>query len=414
MIKFILNIFSPYAHPLEKRVDKFFKKIKSTSNKQKIQKELESLMQKNLVVTNLWMEKKYKNYKYLKKRIRRKMYENTDVLNKEFDQFAKEHQINENHLRGEIGKHGLDYQDRHSEKLKCLAQIMAFFKPGDKYEYQESANFGRLLNKEKCVGDCNQIVTFYIYFYSRKFPVSDLKIKILPGHVCLHFEGIDIEATNATFHHYKEFEAILPITEIISTNLLDITDQTEKTGEIDPRTIVKRAQLAYMISSMKELVKKNLDIAYRNVGITLMQRKEFKSAIFFFGKLGDRELIGKAYHNAAVHYLNKKSLSKAQYYADRSGNDDLQKSVTHAKGVKFYNQKNYKKAIPYFKKIGEERMVKACYQGQYNQLVKKVKNVKTIEDAKKHRSTYNQMLGLTQKIGNNEAESYVRGILGKM
>lgn len=417
MLRTLLNLFTPYAHPFEKRVDRFFKKIKSVSDKYKIQQELQNLMQKNLVMTNLWMEKKYKNYKYLRKRIRKKMYENTEVLNKDFTQYAKENPINVTQLRAELARHGLKFPINGAKKLEYLAQIMAYLHPGKRYEYQSAANFGRLLKnpkKEKCVGDCNQIVTLYAYLYSKKFPITDLKIKILPKHVCLHFEGIDIEATNATFHHYKDFEHILPITELISTNLLDVNDATEKTAEIDPRTIVKRAQLAYMISSMKELVTRNLNVSYRNVGISLMKRKEFKSAIFFFEKLGDQELIRKAYHNAAVHYLNTKNYKKAEYYAARSKNDDLKKSVVHAQGVKFYNQKAFKKALTYFKKIGDDRMVKACYQGQYNQLVKKVKGVKTIEDAKKHRSTYQKMVELAHKMGNEEAARFARGMIKKL
>ena len=417
MIKFILNLLSRYAHPFEKKVDKFFKKIKSTSNNYQVQKTLETLMQQNLVVLDLWMEKKYKNYKYMKKRVRRKMYEDVKALNPDFDHYAKNNLVAPARAKEMVESHGLKFPQRKQKELTYLATIMAYLKPGPHYEYQKAANFGKLLKnpkKEKLIGDCNQIVTLYSYLYSRKYPISDLNIKLLPGHVCLHFEGIDIEATNATFHHYKEHEGVLPITELMTTNLLDVSDATEKTASVDPRTIVKRAQFAYAISSKKDLVKRNLDVAYRNVGIMLMKRKEFKSAIFFFEKLGDQDLLKTGHRNAAIHFLNEKNYSTAAHHAQRAGDEKLQKSVTRNQGVSFYNKKNYEKALTYFRKINDDRMIKACYQGKYNKLSRKIKGVKTVDDARKYRSTYREMLELAHKMGNEQAASYVRGVLNKM
>ncbi len=417
MIKFLLNLFSPYVHPFEKKADKFFKKIKSNSDQFKIQKELETLMQKNLVVLDLWMEKKYKNYKYMKKRIRRKMYEDVEILNKEFDQHAASHKVEMIALQEEIESHGLTFPKHKKEQLAYITAIMSYLKPGKHYQYQKAANFGKLLKNprnEKLIGDCNQIVTLYSYLYSRKYPISDLNIKLLPGHVCLHFEGIDVEATNATFHHYKEHDGVLPVTELITTNLLDVVDAEEKVETIDPRTMVKRAQFAYTISSKKDLVKRNLDIAYRNVGIALMNRKEFKSAVYFFEKLGDSKLIKTAYHNATIHYLKAKNYKSATYFAKRTGDQELQNTVTRNQGVDLYNSKNYKDALTYFRKAGDDRMIKACYQGEYNKLVRKVKNVKTMDDARKYRSTYQKMLELAHKMGNEQAATYVRGMLKKM
>ncbi|EKD48356.1 MAG: hypothetical protein ACD_65C00004G0004 [uncultured bacterium] len=417
MIKFILNLISPYVHPFEKKADKFFQSIKSTSNPEKVRSELQILMSRNLVVLDLWMEKKYKGYKYLKKGVRRRMYENVEMLNKEFDQYVVRRTVKLAQIRGQIESHGLKFPEQFSQKIEYLSLIMSYLRPGKRYEYLVSANFGKLLKdptKEKLIGDCNQIVTLYTYLYSRKFPVSDLKIKILPKHVCLHFEGIDIEATNATFHHYKDFEYILPITELISTNLLDVTDDTEQTGEIDPRTVVKRAQLAFAISSMRELVERNLKAAYQNLGITMMNKKNFDSAIFFFEKLGDQEMIRKACHNAAIHYLNSGKLKKAEFYAGRAGSEDLKKSVTRNQGVKLYKQGSYNKALEYFKRIGDDGMVKACYQAQYNKVVRKVKGVKTIADARKHRADYQKMLDLAHKMGNEEAAGFARDMLGKI
>ncbi len=417
MITKILQLFSPYANPFEKKVDKFFKKIKSTSNKFTVQKELEKLMQKDLVVLDLWMEKKYKNYKYMSKSVRRKMYANVKELNKEFDQYAEATQLNEASISARLEARGLSFPKHKKAQIKYLALMMSYLTPGKHYKYQEAANFGRLLKnprEEKLIGDCNQIVTLYSYLFSRKFPITELKIKLLPKHVCLHFEGIDIEATNATFQKYDDHEGVLPITELISTNLLDVNDATEETRSIDPRTMVKRAQFALKISSMKEIVQRNLEVAYRNVGITLMKQKKFKSAIFFFEKLGDRELLASVHHNASVEAIQAKDFKKALYYAKRKGDDKLIKSVISAKGAHYYNAGNYSEALKCYRKIKDEKMVKACYRGQYSQLAKKVRNVKTVSDAKKHRSKYQKMLSLAQKMGDDKAVTYVKSVLGKM
>ncbi|EKD63326.1 MAG: hypothetical protein ACD_51C00292G0001, partial [uncultured bacterium] len=216
MFKWLLNLFSPYANPFEKKVGKFFKSIKANSNPIDVQMRLRDLMQENLVCVNLFMEKKYKNYKYLKKSVRKQMYANVQILNKEFDQYAATQSVIPS----------IEMPKGMEEKIKHLYTIMSYLRPGQHYEYEKAANFGKLLKdptKEKLIGDCNQIVTLYSHLYARKYPISDLKIKILPGHVCLHFEGLDIEATNGTFKKYEEFDYLLPITEIISTNIMDVT-----------------------------------------------------------------------------------------------------------------------------------------------------------------------------------------------
>ena len=62
---------------------------------------------------------------------------------------------------------------------------------------EESSTFGKLLrnpNRESLIGDCNQIVTLYIALFALKFDVQLLQLKTYPGHVALHFDGIDVEA----------------------------------------------------------------------------------------------------------------------------------------------------------------------------------------------------------------------------
>ena len=287
-----------------------------------------------------------------------------------------------------LNEKGLSFPGGDGDKLLYLYQIMLFLRPGIYYRYIKTASFGKLLrdpNREKLEGDCNQIVTLYIYLFTLKFPVEDVKIKLLPEHVCLHFRGIDIECTNGTFQKYTEAEDVLPSTEIISTNLLDLADFREDVQKISSREMVKSAQLAYAISSLKPLVAKNLDIAYRNLAASALNVNNFDSAIFFLSKTSEKKDLATVYRNACIHYLDKKNFSKARYYASKSGDNDLKKVIDQTENAQ-----------------------------RYNYLAKKVSGVKTLAEAKRHKSAYREMLSLAQKMGNHELEKSVRETLSKI
>lgn len=384
MLNFLTKIilfFTPYVNVFEWKVDLFLKNIKSTDSIFTIKKRLEDFMQNDLIIVNIWMEKKYKGYFYLSKRRRREMYKNTKKIIEKLSESIKENPIKSEQIP-------VEFPPVDAEKLVYLAQIMQFLKPGKYYEYIETSSFGKLLrnpDEQNLEGDCNQIVTLYIYLYSLKYPINDLQIKLLPEHVCLHFHGADIEATNATFTKYKEFEHILPSTEIISTNLLDLSDFRENVQKISERTMVKSAQLAFAISSLKSFVAKNLNIAYRNLGIAALNSNNFETAVFYLSKADDREALTAAYKNASISCLNSGNYAKAEFYANKSGDylfrDDIKKSIAGK---------------------------------QYNELAKKVAYIKTTDQAKHHRYTYQKMLELAQKIGDESLISNVRDILGRI
>jgi len=414
----MFGVFSKFVGPFEKRVSKFFAHIKSGSNPIQIQQNLLKLMEEDLVVLNLFMEKEYKNYAYLKKNVRKQMYDDVKIMNEDFLKFCNTYKIEDNEIDQKLKKLNLELPASHfREQLKLLVKIMQYLKPGKRYAYQASANFGKLLKnplEQKLIGDCNQIVTLYTYLYSLKYPVKDLKIKILPKHVCLHFEGIDIEATNATFQKYVEYDYVLPITELITTNLLDVVDAEVKTKAIDPHTIVKRAQLAYKVSSMRGLVERNLKIAYRNLGINLLNNKYYDKAIFYFQKLGDKKLISTAYRNGAIHLAKQNDYKKARTYAKYTGDLKLQKSIKSQEAAHYYNKGSYQFALKLYQNLGDQRMIKACYQSLYNALVRKVQHVKTMDDVRKNAATYRQMLKYANLADNKKSATYVRGLLKKI
>ena len=92
----IFRFFSLYEGPFEKKVDKFLKKIKKRSTK-----DLELLMQEDLVRLTIFMEYKFKGYKMLKRRYRRRLYEAADKIKADFAGFYEENS-------GKIAKQKID------------------------------------------------------------------------------------------------------------------------------------------------------------------------------------------------------------------------------------------------------------------------------------------------------------------
>ncbi|MBD3330570.1 hypothetical protein GF354_03500 [Candidatus Peregrinibacteria bacterium] len=416
-LKWFFGLFSVYVHPFEKKVDKFFVSIKSTDNIYSIRVALLKLMRKNLMIVNVWMEKKYKGYEYLSKKVRKQMYLDAEKIVAKLHEFTALNPVDPAKMRRALDSKGLKYTSDIEDRLKWLYSIMKFLQPGKYYHYIKTASFGKLLrdpDKEKLEGDCNQIVTLYIYLYSLKFDINDLEIKLLPGHVCLHFKGIDIEATTAIFEKYTESKTVLPITEILSTNLLDLSDFREDLQKISERDLLKSAQLAYAISSLKQLVTKNLKIAYRNLSVSFLNSNNFESAIFYLKKLGDKKLLLNAYANAAKYYLSTENFKKAEFFADKSGIESLKKSVKYNIGVNFYNRKKYDKALKIFKDLRDKKMIKACYAQQFNRVSARVRNVKTLSEAKKHKSDYKRMLKLARKMKDSSLERSIRDTLNRL
>lgn len=416
-MKVFSDLFSRYVNSFERKVDKFFKHVKSIDSISGIRAKLLDLMQENLIVTNVWLEKKYKGYEYLTKKTRRAMYSNVAKIVAKFESFQNSQEISIQKIKDLLNEKGLTIPNGSEDKLLYMASIMAFLEPEKYYHYIKTASFGKLLrdpDKEKLEGDCNQIVTLYIYLFSLKFPIEELQIKLLPEHVCLHFHAIDIEATNATFQNYEKDQEVLPVTEIISTNLLDLTDFREEVQKIAPQVMVKSAQLAWAISSLKSLVSKNLDIAYRNLGISAMNAKDFETAIFYLGKTTDSVTLNGAYNNAAIYYMGQNNFSKAAYYADKSHNSELEKTVKHNEGVYYLNNGDSDKALSIFNYLGDEKMQKACYQKKYNKLAGKISGVKTVDDAKRYKNTYKDLFNLAQKIGDEALSESLKQTLGKL
>jgi len=425
MIKPVWNPFSRYADKQEKRIDKILKKVAFLGVFEAQRKILE-MMQANLVILDLWLEARFKGYKYLSRSARKKMHKNSEKIAQIFLSFALQLKRDDGALYANLEALGLSRPTLpgDDEKLRFLAAIMLFLRPSaGRYEYLEGASFGKLLrdieHKEKMIGDCNQIVTFYTYLYSLKYDLKDLQIKILPQHVCLHFKGIDIEATAGVFASYKKYLKLLPITELISTNLLDVSDFRDKQIKVNPRDFLKAAHLAAHLSSDHELVNSNLKIAYHNVAVDSLKEDDFETALFFLKTAGidteeDRKFQANILHNAVIYHAKKHDFSKARYYAEKSGETDLKKYVDEREAFDLYEKNSLSKARELFAKAGNQQMVKACYAKEYNQIQSRVAGLKQLSVMKSHKDDYRKMLDLAQKMEDHSLAENVRNILKQL
>ncbi|MBI2415696.1 MAG: hypothetical protein HYV33_03480 [Candidatus Kerfeldbacteria bacterium] len=377
----MLRLFSSYADPFEKIVDRFFKKISNRSNPRVVHQQLERLLQHNVVIVNLFMEKKFKNYRYLTTATRQRLYTNTQKLATAFDQFVQQYQVDANLFPKVFEQYQVGWQSNWTDQLRYLSAIMAFLKPGQRYQYIKSASFGKLLQDPANTilqGDCNQIVTLYTYLYARKFPITDLQAKVLPEHVCLHFHGIDIEATNATFTYYPSYDYLVQISELTAINLLDVSDFRENTAPISKKTLLKSAQLAYVISSLRDLVKRNLTVAYHNLTLYAVERHDYRNALLYAKTIRQKQLFTYVLQAQAAHYYNANQLGQAR---------------------KLYQQ------------LHDVKMIQATYQKEYNQLASRMPTTRTIADLKRYRSRYKKLLQIATKAGLTEQVNQIKSVL---
>jgi len=376
LISGFFRFFSVYVDPFEKEVDHFLKRVRTRSKE-----DLVALMKKDLVKLTIFLEYKFKGYKKLKKRYRKELYKNAELIARDFAFYFDE---NKKDISKKQKSSDFPSDLKTDERMTYLLSIMDYLKPGHKLKYQASATFEKLLrdpSSEMLVGDCNQITTLYIYLYSLRFPVTDLKVKILTDHICLHYQGMDIETTNATLTDYQDYIFLSNVEEIVAANLLDISDPSEKQFEISPASMLKSAELAFHFSSHRVTVEKNLFIAY---------------------------------HNMAVFYAKKKNFAKANLFANKSGNTKLQKEVTRMEALDHLKARRYKKALEKFKKIRDPDGEKACYQSELAELFDKVKNLRTVNEYKSRKSTLRRMKELGLKVNNKQVVDFVNDILKKL
>ena len=261
---------------------------------------------------------------------------------------------------------------------------MNYLTPGRRLKYKESATFEKLLRDpttQKLVGDCNQITTLYIYLFSLRYPIHGLQVKILPDHICLHYKGIDIETTAGKLAHYEDYTFLSSVSEIVPSNILDVSDPDEKQFQISPRSMLKAAELAFQFSGHRQTVEKNLFTAY---------------------------------HNMALHFAKKKNFKQATLYANKSGNTKLQQSILRNEAIYLLKQKKFEKAAEKFRKIGDSVGEKACYQNELVELFSQIKGFKRLDQYKTKKSVLRRIKELAMKADDKKVLDFVNGVLKKI
>lgn len=375
VISRLLGFFSPYADSFERRVDRFLRRMGGHSRK-----ELLTLVQEDLVKLTVFLEYRFMGYKNLRRANRKKLYENEVLIRDDFLKFFEGHGAV---LRNRLAAMDLPFPLRREERMVYLLGIMTYLQPGARLQYEEAATFQKLLRdpaNKRFAGDCNQITTLYIYLYSLRFSVSDLQIKLLPGHICLHFRGVDVETTSGTIARYPDYIHLSPVEEIVAANLLDIPDPREKRFEISPANVLKSAQLAYRFSAHRLTVERNLTTAYRNM---------------------------------AVYYARQRNFAKASDFADRSGDTRLQRLIIRMEGFERLKAKRYRQARERFQRIGDAEGERACAQNELADLLRQTRGLKTADGFRRHRQTLRRMKELAFKLEQRELVRFIDDVLLK-
>lgn len=415
LLQKIYYSLSPYVNGHERRIAKFLEGLREDDAKQATTKQVLDLIQQDITVFNLWCEWRYRGYRYLGKSTRRQLYDNFGHIKSGFDDYVAQHAVDKAKLAEELSAKGLDGAkfNEHTEQWVYISQIMSYLSPaGGRYEYRESSTFGKLLrdpNREPLIGDCNQIVTLYIALFALKFDIQLLQLKTYPGHVALHFDEIDIEATQGLLKKYDEpNQEILPIHEIISINLLDVSDDYYRTKKVPATTILESARLASLISSNQGLVSRNLEVAYNNTVAELMRSNSYDRALSFALQSNNSKLIDAVSTNGASFYLQKQDFARALKLSEHSSQQaQLQKAIYHNQGAYMMNKQNYHGAIDVFRKIGDEEAVRNCYVGLYQQEASKLPKQFTSAELKNYKRLIHNMNDYANKSGNKTLIQHV-------
>lgn len=402
----------PYVDSRERQVGRYFTSLSEHGSATHARTKLIELMQSNIAVINLWTEYKYKGYRYLRKSQRRKLYANLDIITAEFAAFQSKQTYTPEYIARRL--HIAPSVHVEQERVALLVAIMEYLAP-DKgiYEYRASSSFGRLL-RDPCsstlVGDCNQIVTLYIYLYSRYFSVQDLQVRLLPGHVALHHGGVDIEATNGTYTSYATAKGavLMPIEEIVSVNLLDITDSYLDTHEVSPEDFLQAARFAYVLSHDRDIVTRNLEAAYVTLTNSLMKKHNFSRALSFAKQSRDLELRAVVGNNGALYHMGRHEFASARRFAEYAINkSDLIRDSYHAEGVNCYNDGRYKQAVQAFKRCNDQQSIQKCYSALFFAEQTTLPRQLTSDSIKGHAKTIKLMQEYAKKSGNKELIQHV-------
>jgi hypothetical protein len=417
----IIGFFSPYANNFEKKIDKFLGRLNSRKSKSAIHAEVLILMQENLIALQLWLERRYKAYKYLDKKTRKKLNGNFEVVREDFLSFAQNSKIDIGLVHKMFQQSGINTAKTRGFEAEFvyLAKIMAYVKPNHFFTYRAASNFGALLNTtpkdsnspaKMNFGDCNQLVTLYCALFALNFDLRFLQIKQPPEHVCLHLNGVDIEATSGCFTSYQE-KSVSPVSELVAVNLLDVKDKLTESRELLPQARLEAAKMAYLLSSHREIVQGNLRSAYINSVNFLLEKGSAEQAAKTAEESNMEDVKTYALKRCVSFYLSHKKFAKALQIANKLRDFNLAEQVKRAEAVEFYQQKNFEKALYIFEQIRDRDAIKACFNAMAIELANEISKAQTLDEMKKLHQKLNLLKKYASKGDSPQLVEYANSLL---
>ncbi len=232
---------------------------------------------------------------------------------------------------------------------------------------------------------------------------------MLPGHVALHYGGVDIEATNGTFANYEDQKdgTLVPVEEIVSVNLLDTTDSYLSTHEVTAEDFLQASRFAFILSHDREIVRLNLDAAYKNVIVSLTERNNYGQALKFAIASRDIELLGLVGRNGAIYEMEHHNYAAARRFAQHAlQRDELIQSSWQSEGAYRYEAHRYHDAIKAFEHSGDQTLARQCYEALFFEEQNKLEPDLTTESIKDYANTIKRMRAYAKKSGNKKLIEY--------
>ena len=400
--------FTPYTDGRERAIGRFFSRLTEQGSQAETRIRLEQLIQQDIASINLWTEYRYKGYRYLRKATRRKLYANLHLIAADFDRLYTTRTPEAETVMAHI-HHIAPQATVDPKKALLISALMDYFAPErGRYEYRASSSFGRLLrdpSRERLIGDCNQIVTLYIYLYTRYYEARDLQVRVLPGHVALHYGGIDIETTTGQFANYdsREGNRLLPLEEIVSINLLDMTDSYLATHEVAAEDVLQASRVAYILSHEQEIVASNLHAAYRQLINTHMERHNYKQALKFALASQDTAILDVVGHNGTLYEIEHHNFAAARRLARYAPDSETMiRNAWRSEGAYHYQARRYHDAIKAFKHTGSDMLVQQCYEALFFEAQKQLGPNLTTQSIKNQANTIRRMQEYARKSGDKK------------
>jgi hypothetical protein len=231
--------------------------------------------------------------------------------------------------------------------------------------------------------------------------------------VALHYDGVDIEATSGVFAKYDKQEGgeLLSIEEIVSINLLDVSDSYLSKHEVSAENLLQSSRFAFILSHNRNIVTRNLDAAYGKLINSLMSRHNYSRALKFAVASKDITLLGVVGNNGAVYEMEHHNYAAARRFAQHAPKrEELVRNSWHAEGVYHYQAHRYHDAIKAFEHIRNQELVQKSYEGLFFEEQKKLGTNLTTESVKKYASVIKHLHLYAKKSGNRELIEYADGL----